>query len=106
MSSGTPLQFQPVYVQSVATSFADRGFTVIDDLGTITLTGVSIVGDALVRLQHVRELQFHVVLIAVREGIAHVHVGGADPAAGEGDEAAQAKLDAMSPDDKIGRAHV
>lgn len=44
------LQFQPVYVQDVATSYANLGFTVVDALGTAPLAGVTIVGDVLVQI--------------------------------------------------------
>lgn len=50
LPSGTPLQFQPVYVASTPTTYADKGFTVIDDNGVIPLSGVTLAGDAVVQI--------------------------------------------------------
>lgn len=51
-----PLQFQPVYVVLAATTYAAKGFKVTDDIGTVTITNVEIVGGACVLITLGRDL--------------------------------------------------
>lgn len=50
-----PLQFQPCYVETTATTYAAKGFKVTDDAGTVSIT-VEISGDACVLITLGREL--------------------------------------------------
>ncbi|WP_437871164.1 hypothetical protein ACSD7O_19540 [Methylorubrum extorquens] len=50
LPSGTPLQFKHVYVGSTPTMYTDKGFTLIDDVGTIPLVSVTLPGDAVVQI--------------------------------------------------------
>lgn len=50
-----PLQFLSPYVVSVATDYTNKGFRVTDDSGTVVISSVEIVGNAVVRINLARE---------------------------------------------------
>lgn len=69
-----PLQFQPAYVSTTATTYAAKGFKVTDDSGTLTISSVEIVSDACV-----------LITLASTPGTnPYLWYGGQSPSAGNG----------------------
>ena len=68
-----PLQFQPYYDFQTAKFPADRGFTVLDDVGRVGVASVALVGRATVAITLTRALSTNPVL---RYGDATYHQGG------------------------------
>lgn len=69
-----PLQFQPCYVSTTATTYAAKGFKVTDDSGTLTISSVEIVSDACV-----------LITLATTPGTnPYLWYGGQSPSAGNG----------------------